>query len=267
VTRPALQLIFDRTGRAAGVDLDDAALVELYRYPDDGRRRVRTNFISSLDGSVQGPDGRAGGIATPSDQHVFALHRALADAVVVGAGTARAEGYRAVDLQPWQRELRQSLGLAPFPALVVVTASARLDPAMATPVEGDGGPVVVLTTAGRPAAELAPLREAGIDVREAGEQLDLATALDRLAGEGWPRLLCEGGPGLHRALLAAGLVDELSLTLAPVVVGGEGIRSTSGSALDGLLSFDLAFALHGGDGTLFTSYRARPSEDPPVDPV
>jgi riboflavin biosynthesis pyrimidine reductase len=257
VTRPTLQLIFDRTGRAAGVDLDDAALVELYRYPDDGRRRLRTNFISSLDGSVQGTDGRSGGIATPSDQHVFALHRALADAVVVGASTARAEGYRAVDLQPWQRELRASLGLAPLPALVVVTASARLDPAMAVPAEGDGGPVVVLTTSGKADAAVRPLRDAGIEVREEGEELDLGAALDRLAGEGWPRLLCEGGPGLHRALLAAGLVDELSLTLAPVVVGGEGLRSTSGAALDEELSFDLAFALHGDDGTLFTSYRAR----------
>ncbi|CAA9316080.1 MAG: hypothetical protein AVDCRST_MAG48-2367 [uncultured Friedmanniella sp.] len=267
MTRPALQLIFDRTGRAAGVELDEAALVELYRYPDDGRRRLRTNFVSSLDGSVQGADGRSGGLGTASDQHVFALHRALADAVVVGASTARSEGYRAVDLQPWQRELRASLGLAPFPALVVVTASARLDPVMATPAEGEGGPVVVLTTSGKPAGDLDPLRAAGIEVREEGEELDLAAALDRLAGAGWPRLLCEGGPGLHRALLAAGLVDELSLTLAPVVVGGEGMRSTSGPGLDAALPFDLAFALHGEDGTLFTSYRSRAAVDaPPVEP-
>jgi riboflavin biosynthesis pyrimidine reductase len=81
-------------------------------------------------------------------------------------------------------------------------------------------------------------------------------ALDALAGGGWPRLLCEGGPGLHRALLAAGLVDELSLTLAPVVVGGQGLRSTSGAALDAVLGFELAFVLHGADGTLFTSYRS-----------
>lgn len=258
MTRPALQLVFDRTGRAAGVDLDDAALVELYRYPDDGRRRLRTNFVSSLDGSVQGPDGRSGGLGTPSDAYVFALHRALADAVLVGAGTARAEGYRAVDLQPWQRELRASLGLAPFPALVVVSASGRLDPAMATPAQGTGGPVVVLSTRSAPAEALDPLRAAGIEVRAEGDELDLAAALDRLAGEGCPRLLCEGGPGLHRALLAQGLVDELSLTLAPVMVGGQGLRSTSGPALDPALPFELAFALHASDGTLFTSYRARP---------
>ena len=262
VPRPPLQLIFDRSGRAAGVELDDAALVELYRYPDDGRRRLRTNFISSLDGSVQGPDGRSAGLGTPSDAHVFALHRALADAVVVGASTARAEGYRAVDLQPWQRELRAALGLAPFPALVVVTGSGRLDPTTATPAEGEGGPVVVLSTRSAPASALDPLREVGIEVRAADDELDLAAELDRLAGEGWPRLLCEGGPGLHRALLAAGLVDELSLTLAPVVVGGQGLRSTSGAAFDGALPFELAFALHADDGTLFTSYRIRPPADP-----
>jgi riboflavin biosynthesis pyrimidine reductase len=267
VTRPALQLILDRTGRAAGSTLDDAALVELYRYPDDGRRRLRTNFISSLDGSVQGPDGRSGGLGTPSDAFVFALHRALADAVVVGASTARAEGYRAVDLQPWQRALRASLGLAPFPALVVVTAGGQLDPAVARPAEGPGGPVVVLTTSRAPDAVLAPLRAAGVEVRVEGDELDLTASLDRLAGEGRPRLLCEGGPGLHRALLAAGLVDELSLTLAPVVVGGQGLRSTSGPALDGPLPFELAFALHGDDGTLFTSYRAgRAGDTPPVVP-
>ncbi len=265
MARPALQLIFDRSGRTAGVDLDDSALVELYRYPDDGRRRLRTNFISSLDGSVQGTDGRSGGLATPSDQHVFALHRALADAVVVGASTVRSEGYRAVDLQPWQRDLRASLGLAPFPALVVVSASAQLDPAMARPADGEGGPVVVLTTSGKSDAELAPLRDAGIEVREEGEDLDLSGALDRLAGEGWPRLLCEGGPGLHRALLAEGLVDELSLTLAPVVVGGDGLRATRGASLAGPAAFDLAFALHAGDGTLFTSYRSRPAGTVHVD--
>lgn len=263
MTRPALQLIFDRTGRAAGVDLDEAALVDLYRYPDDGRRRLRTNVISSLDGSVQGLDGRSAGIGTPSDAHVFALHRALADAVVVGAGTARTEGYRAVDLQPWQQELRASLGLAPHPALVVVTESARLDPAIAVPAEGEGGPVVVLTARGKPAEELEPLRAAGVDVREEGDELDLAASLDRLAGAGWPRLLCEGGPGLHRALLAAGMVDELSLTLAPVVVGGEGLRATSGAALDAALPFELAFALHAADGTVFTSYRARAADSGP----
>src|SRR3954466_5570630 len=140
VPRPELQLLFDADARLPGV-LDEDALVELYRHPDDGRTRLRTNFVASLDGSVQGPDGRSGGLGTPSDHHVFALHRALADVVLVGASTARQEGYRAVDLEPWQRELRDRLGLARWPTLVVVSGSARLDPVMARPAQGDGGPV------------------------------------------------------------------------------------------------------------------------------
>lgn len=257
MARPALHLIADAAGRAPRRDLTDEDLVALYRYPDDGRRRLRSNFVSSLDGSIQGPDGRSGGLGTASDAHVFALHRALADAVVVGAGTVRAEGYRAVDLAPWQRELRAQLGLAPFPALVVVSAEARLDPTIARPAEGEGGPVVLLTTSGKPADALAPLRDAGVEVVEAGATLDLTAALEGLAARGWSRQLCEGGPGLHRALLAAGLVEELSLTLAPVVVGGGELRSTSGDPLPEPVALDLAFALHADDGTLFTSYHVR----------
>ena len=71
--------------------------------PREAGAWLRTNFVATLDGSVQGPDGRSGSINTASDHHVFALHRALADAVVVAGGTARNEGYRAVDLAPWQQ--------------------------------------------------------------------------------------------------------------------------------------------------------------------
>jgi riboflavin biosynthesis pyrimidine reductase len=258
VTGPEFQLLFDRAGRRPpGSPLDDDALVELYRYPEEDRRRLRTNFVASLDGSVQGPDGRSGGLGTPSDQHVFALHRALADAVVVGAGTVRQEGYRAVDLQPWQRELRERHGLAPLPTLVVLSGSARLEPSIARPAEGAGGPVVVVTTGGKAPGELDVLRDAGVEVLEQEAALDLGAALTTLEERGQRRLLCEGGPGLHRDLLAAGLVDELSLTLAPVVVAGTGMRSTRGAGLDLPLACELAFAVLAGDGTLFTSYRVR----------
>ena len=251
-----MQVIFARGGADRG-PIGDAELLELYRHPAPaGGAWLRTNFVATLDGSVQGPDGRSGSINTTSDHHVFALHRALADVVVVGGGTARNEGYRAVDLAPWQQSIRQAEGLAPHPALVVVTRTGRIDPSIAVSATGAGGPVIVVTNEDKPSGELAPLRDAGIEVLEMGRtEVDLPNLIDELAGRGMPRLLCEGGPHLHRDLLATGRVDELSLTLAPVVVGGHGRRATAGDILPETLDFELQFALLGDDGALFTSYR------------
>jgi riboflavin biosynthesis pyrimidine reductase len=263
----AVQLIFSPDGGTPRT-VDEADLIELYRLPaPEGRGWLRSNFVMSLDGSVQGPDGRSGTINTASDRHVFALQRALADAVLVGANTARYEGYRAIDLEPWQLQIREQEGLAPYPVLVIISASVDLDPVIATPAEGTGGGVMIITTAGKPEGDLEPLRAAGITVLEGeGRALDVAMIIDQLAGTGLPRLLCEGGPRLHNHLLAAGVVDEVALTLAPVVVGGQGLRSTSGAALPVPSSFQLHHALYADDGALFTNYRlnrAEPHEGAP----
>jgi riboflavin biosynthesis pyrimidine reductase len=252
-----VQLIFGPDGGAPRA-VEVADLIELYRHPAlEGRGWVRSSFVMSLDGSVQGPDGRSGSINTESDQHIFTLQRALADAILVGANTVRSEGYRAVDLEPWQLAIRDQEGLAPYPALVIISASADLDPTIATPSEGAGGAVMIITTPGKSADDLEPLQAAGITVLEAdGATLDLALIVDQLAGTGFPRLLCEGGPRLHNELLTAGVVDEVSLTLAPLVVGGQGLRSTSGAALPVPSPFRLHHVLYADDGALFTSYRA-----------
>ena len=246
------------TGPMSEEQLSQEQLSELYRHPlPTGRSAwLRTNFVTSLDGSIQGPDGRSGSINTVSDQHVFALHRAHADAVVVGAETARAEGYRAVDLAPWQRELRRQEGLSGFPVLAVVTRSLNVDPGVVANGTLEVGPVLVLTTAGKTQAQLAPFADAGVEVLQLpGEQgVDLRAAVDGLAGRGCRRLLCEGGSRLHRDLLAEDLVDEMSLTLAPIAVGGEGRRTTVGDALPDPPAFHLGSALLGDDGAVFVNY-------------
>jgi riboflavin-specific deaminase-like protein len=257
-----VQLIYARSTATPGPISQDA-LVRIYRHDpatEPGRVRLRTNFACTLDGSIMGADGRSGSINTPSDRVVFAVHRALADVIVVGAGTVRAEGYRAVDLAPWQRDLRAASALAPYPTLVIISASGQVDPAVATPLEGDGGPVMIMTRE-RAGGRLEEFRDTDVEViRLPGEQLELRSAMSILADRGLTRVLCEGGPGLHRDLLAADLVDEVSLTIAPLMVAGDGARSTRGAFIPAAPRFVLQHAIHADDEALFTHYyRASPS--------
>lgn len=257
-----MQLLHHSDGRS-GAELarDELArddLVDLYRWPtSQASVQVRSNFVATLDGSVQGLDGRSGSINTESDHEVFALHRALCDVILVGAGTVRGEGYAAVDLQSWQRSLRLAEGLAEFPTLLVITGSLRLDPSFVTP-EVEHGPVIIATGGDHGAAALRPFTDAGAEVWQApGSRVELPWLVGVLADRGLGRVLCEGGPTLHRDLLDAGLLDELSLTLAPSAVGGVGHRSTAGDALPVRADFDLQFVLLGPDQTLFTNYQRR----------
>ena len=254
-----VQLIFDRGGRPAG-PLGERELVELHRFPvPSSQAWLRTNFVCTVDGSISGADGSSGSINTAADRQLFRLQRALADAVIVAGGMARREGYRAVDLSPQQTRLRAAENLAPFPVLVIVSGSAAIDPEVARPREGAGGPVIVVTTSGKATGELAALRGTGIEVLELGaDRVNLQAMVDDLAGRGLPRLLCEGGPVLHRDLLAAGLVDELLLTVAPRVVAGSGPRTTAGPGLAEPVAVELQHALLGEDGALFTDYRTLP---------
>ena len=215
-------LLDPRRPARPGAKVSAAELVELYSFPTS-RRWLRSNFVTTLDGSAVGADGRSGTVNTPPDNRVFALQRDLCDAVLVGSGTVEAEGY--------QRITATRRRAAP-PALVVVSGSGRLPEGLRTPRKARGAGLLVTCTAAG-AARLAHCRKAlGEDaVLVAGEEhVDLRTALDALAARGLRHVVCEGGPTLLSAVLAAGVLDEMALTLAPTVVGGAGRTTDRRSA-------------------------------------
>ncbi|HWG98269.1 MAG TPA: pyrimidine reductase family protein [Pilimelia sp.] len=212
--------------------LDDDALAAAYPVPaarDAGRAWLRANFVAGLDGAVTTVDGRCGGLSSPNDQRLLHLLRALCDGLMVGAGTLRAEGYGALVLDPAHRRRRTRAGLAPHPVLVVVSGRLDLDPAHPMFAEAPVRPVVV-THAAAPAGRRRALAGAA-DVLVCGDDaVDLGLALRRLSEHGLPRLLCEGGPTLFGGLVGAGLVDELCLTLSPLLVGPGPDRLSAGPA-------------------------------------
>ena len=231
--------------------LDDAALVEAYRVP--AGRHVRVNFVTSLDGSVT-VDGRSGGLGSPGDRRVFQTLRALADVVLVGHGTAAAEGYGPITPDSTVGRLRASIGRPPTASIAVVSRRASLDPASRL-VTGAVSPTILVTCASSDAGRREALAAAGVVVLVCGDDdVDLPLALDRLAALGHEHVLCEGGPTLLRDALTAGVVDELDLSIAPALVGG------SHRLLDGLpdvVRLDLRQVLE-EDGLLFTRYGTNP---------
>jgi riboflavin biosynthesis pyrimidine reductase len=234
-------------------DLDDAGILAAYELP--AGRSLRVNFITSLDGATT-VDGRSGGLGTPGDLRVFEVLRSLADVVLVGAGTAAAEGYRAVEADSAVGRIRTSIGRPPTMPIAIVSRRASIDPAGGL-VVGAASPTILVTCAAADPARRGALADAGVTVLVCGDDdVDLPTAVDRLAGLGHDHVLCEGGATLLRSALTAGVVDELDLSIAPLLVGS-GPR-----LLDGLPGGSVGLDLHQlleEDGVLFTRYVRRSS--------
>ncbi|TFV83336.1 deaminase [Blastococcus sp. CT_GayMR20] len=232
-------------------DLDEAGLVEAYRLP--AGRRLRMNFIASLDGAIT-VGGVSEGLGSAGDRRVFRVLRALADVVLVGHGTAAAEGYRAITADSAVGRLRASIGRPPTAPVAVVSRRASLDPADGL-VTGAVSPTILITCAAADAGRRAALEAAGVTVLVCGDDdVDLPTAVDRLAGLGHEQVLCEGGPLLLHASLGAGVVDELDLSIAPALVGGETRLLPAGLA--DVQRLELRQLLE-EDGVLFARYDVR----------
>jgi len=185
--------------------LDDAEIERLYACPTIDRPWVRTNFVATLDGAAAGGDGVSGSLGGEVDERVFHVLRSLADVIVVGAGTARAEGYRP--------------GAVP---IAVVSRSLDVPEQLLVPGQ------IVITTSDAPVDELRRLLET-VDVIALGEdRIDWVAVLDELGRRGLNHVLCEGGPSLHGELIDLDLVDEVCLTVAPVLAGGSAPRIARG---------------------------------------
>jgi riboflavin biosynthesis pyrimidine reductase len=228
----------------------DAALAALYEYPGLGAppaRWLRANMVASMDGAAT-VDGRSGGLSNAADQEVFALLRAHADVILVGAGTVRAEGYRPV--RPESEGLRWAWlrdGRPPSAPIAVVTRALDLDldSALLAEAPPHARTIVITTESAPPGRRAAAARTAEVIV--AGEaSVDLKAAVDALAERGHQRISCEGGPHLLAQLTGAGLLDELCLTVSPLLAGPEGGRIVAGGLPlpgGGTVPFTLAHTL------------------------
>jgi riboflavin biosynthesis pyrimidine reductase len=199
------------------------------------RPAVRLNMIASIDGATA-VAGVSGGLGGPADQALFAVLRSRADVVLVAAGTIRAEHYGPLDVP-----------------VAVLSRSCRLDWDSAFFTAAITPPIVV-TVAAAPALERKKAADLA-DVIIAGERdVDLAAALAALAERGYARVLAEGGPSLNGQLAAAGLLDELCLTVSPLLAGGDTKRILAGPALPSGPGWQIQ-SLCEQDGFLFLRYR------------
>src|SRR5688572_25028274 len=158
--------------------LSDGELIAAYAT-DPGGPWLRVNFVTSLDGAVATTDGYSAGLSGAADKRVFGLLRMLCDALLVGAGTLRHEGYGPLRLDPARRDWRRAHGRPELPTLVVLSRSLDLDPTLSAFAAAPVRPIVV-TTAAAPAGRRAALT-AVADILEYGErEVDLPAALGAL---------------------------------------------------------------------------------------
>ena len=253
------------TAAGPGPELSDDQLLAAYAWDDDdddgddgvlpaGRPLFRFNFITSVDGAAT-LDGRSGGLGDGADRRVFGLLRRTADVVLVGAGTVRAEGYAGELLDAAGQSWRAAAGVPAHPGLAVVSGSLDLDPDSDLFREAPVRPLL-LTSAAAPADRRAALERVA-DVVTAGERsVEPEQAARVLAERGFRRVLGEGGPQLFGAFQAAGLADELCLTVSPLLTAGNATRITAGTPEIGPHRLELVHVLRGGN-TLLLRYRSR----------
>jgi len=245
VTRPRFDVLWP-AGEPATAEALCAAMAPWERAPA-GRPLVLCNMVASLDGRVA-IDGGSTGLGGPGDKAMFHALRGIADGVLAGTGTLRAERYGRIVRRPERRAERAALGLEEDPAALVITRSGDL-PWTAPMFEAPEQRVGIAAPRGRvavPASVRARVEVVELDdpspgpaLRALGEALQLRT------------VLCEGGPTLNTALVEDGVLDELFLTLDPQLIGGDAaLRVLAGAPLDAPAALRLSWVLRHEDEVL-----------------
>jgi len=210
----------------ASDQLDDDQLIARYDTRDETAPTLRVNVVTSLDGSAT-LDGLTAGLSNQADKRVFDILRMLSDVLLVGAGTLRNAGYLDLRLDRGCIAWRVAHGLPEHPVLAVVSSRLDLDPDQDAFARAPVRPLV-LTHDRSPAARRQSLSRTA-DVLVCGsEEVDVTAMLGMLHERGLHHVLCEGGPQLFGTIAAADRVDELCLTISPLLSGGNAGRVATG---------------------------------------
>lgn len=214
---------------ADGPTIDPLELIPFEdRSHDDGRPWLFTNMVSSLDGAAA-VDGLSGPMGDDDDRLMFRALRASADAIIVGAGTANAEGYRPPQLSPEVIAARQQSGRNERPVIAVISASLSVDPTLELFSDPSYRPIIFTSDRADPANRAA--LEGRADIVTLGPtRVEMPDAIEHLGNAGFRTILSEGGPTLNGQLIRDGVIDEWNLTLAPLLVGGSAPRPAHGAA-------------------------------------
>jgi len=238
-----------------GGEVEALDLVNSESRKAEGRPWVLVNFVTSIDGATT-VKGKSSALGDADDLTMFKAIRSLPDVILVGAGTVRAEDYQPVVLDEERRVFRRERGQSDDPILAIVSGSLGIDPEARVFADPDHKPLILTSTTADPGrlvnigdmAEIAFLIE--LTPKKILDQLGAASVV-----------LLEGGPTLTGQFVAAGLVDEMCLTVSPLLVGGDSKRVAVGAEAGPPLGMTLDRA-HLGEGSLFLRYlRAEEKEE------
>ncbi|MGC0274497.1 pyrimidine reductase family protein [Pseudactinotalea sp. Z1739] len=201
-------------------DLDD--LLTRYQVPDRSRTHLRTNFVTSLDGAAT-HNGLTQGLNNEADHQVFHTLRMLADVVLVGAGTVRNEGYEELAVTDARADWRTAQGWPPHPVMAVVSRTLDLDPGAPLFTRAPVRPIVFTTTEA-PEGPRSRLGEVADVVSAGSGSVEPGQVVAELTRRGLPQILSEGGPAWFATMIEHDAVDEMCLTLSPLLEGGDATR-------------------------------------------